>query len=114
MRTALHLMVSPLDCDPPHRVGYPEKVDALRDAFLLAGWDARHPRLVAYPCGRRLQLLSGSHRWAASLGVLAEIPVSIVSSAEVEAAWGNLSAWSLVMASGGHAPIGSSSQEEQG
>lgn len=100
MLPALHFMIPPLDCDPPHQIGYPDKVAALQDAFAASGWDVSHPRLVGYPLGGRIQLLSGSHRWAASIGVLDAIPVSVVALRDVEEAWGSPEAWAEVMASG--------------
>ena len=81
--------------DPPHKVTYPEYVEALCDALLTVGWDG--PDLVGYPLGDRIQLLSGSHRYAAAiLAGMMSVPVRIVPYAKVVAAWGT-DAWTAIM-----------------
>ena len=97
---ALDLMLAPGDCDPPHRVGRPEQVMELQAAFARDGWSPKHPSLVGYPLNGRIQLLSGSHRWAASVGVLDRIPVAVVPLRLVEESWGDLDRWPVVMGAG--------------
>ena len=78
-------------CDPPHRVARPEQVDDLAEK-LEEGWDRGCPALVGYPVldqrGIRIQLLSGSHRWAAANRVWTMLPVVIVQFSEVDECWG--------------------------
>lgn len=91
-------------CIPPHKVTHPDKVDSLAKDFEDYGWWG--PALIGYftydkPSeGYALQLLSGSHRWAAALLVGVKIPVIIKSEGEVEAAWGHLDKWKALMATG--------------
>lgn len=62
--------LSPSDCIPPHRVARPEQVEVLASEFIKNGWGSGYPALVGYLDmnyrGSKVQLLSGSHRWAAS------------------------------------------------
>lgn len=92
--------LEPVSCDPPHGVSHPEKVQALADAFDRTGWGVSCPVLVGYPLDGRVQLLSGSHRWAAATHARIQIPVVIVPFADVEAAYGDLDAWRHIMQSG--------------
>lgn len=90
--------LSPLSCRPPHKVTHPEKMDDLYDAFQkLGGWDPTRPRLIGYPNGRAIQLLTGSHRWAAALRAHILIPVSIVPLEAVKDAYGDLDKWAAIL-----------------
>jgi ParB-like chromosome segregation protein Spo0J len=84
-------------CDPPHGISHPLKLAELEDHFLEHGWDLQAPALVGYIFNGRVQLLSGSHRWAAAVRADLRIPVVIRPLEEVQAAWGNLPAWSVLM-----------------
>jgi hypothetical protein len=96
--------VNPTLCDPPHGVVRPEQVDDLVEAFIYSGWDRARPYLVGYWCDmrghRRIQLLSGTHRWAAAFTIGLAIPVVIHDFETVDAAHGNLEQWNALMASG--------------
>lgn len=85
-------------CDPPHAVGRPEQVEVLAHA-LRDGWGSGYPALVGYVYGDRVQLLSGSHRFAAAIRAGRwSVPVAIRPWHVVEAAWGDLDRWAEVMA----------------
>jgi len=86
--SVLYMTASPNDCDPPHKVARPEQVIDLANSFVENGWDTTKPRLVAYPLNGRIQLLSGSHRWAAAQLADIEIPLAIVSYEVVKDTWG--------------------------
>lgn len=45
------------------------------------------PALLGYPVDETIQLVSGSHRWAAAQAVGISVPVSIKSYAEVHDIW---------------------------
>lgn len=89
--------IPPSTCDPPHAVGRPEQVRRLFLDFLKRGWDIEKGALVGYPLGDRIQLLSGSHRWAAAKMARIRIPVVIRHPEEVWAAWGDLEKWGRLM-----------------
>lgn len=86
------------ECMPPHAVGRPEHVDDLVESILLRGWDG--PSLIGYPFNGTIQLLSGSHRYAASQRLQIAMPVVIVPFEVVQEAHGHLEAWSTLMAMG--------------
>ena len=87
----------PSDCSPPHGVSRDEFVVQLANVFTSDGWDYRKPALVGYPWLDGVQLLSGSHRWAAAvMAELETIPVVVISFAEVRKAWGT-DAWYALM-----------------
>lgn len=92
--------VIPELCIPPHRVSHPEKVGYFYKQFLYKGWGKGYPKLVGYPWQGRIQLLSGSHRWAAALRARMPIPVAVVPYEQVEEAWGNLELWQELMKKG--------------
>lgn len=87
----------PEQCSPPHRVTHPEKVDALREQFMREGWAVGCPVLVGYLFERRIQLLSGSHRWAAAQRADIVIPVAVYSYEFVRSCVGNLELWDVLM-----------------
>ena len=81
--------ISPYLLDPPHSIARPNQVIDLANEFVENGWDKTKPKLIAYPFKNRLQLLSGTHRLAASkLAGLDLIPVIIVSYDIVDKVWG--------------------------
>lgn len=83
----------PSRCVPPHRVTHPEKASALCQEFLTNGWSTREPALVGYELEDGIQLITGSHRWAAAMGAGIQIPVKVVPYGLVWASWGNLERW---------------------
>lgn len=90
------------DCDPPHRLDLTRprdanKVNARADAFAERGFDLDYPALVGYPLGGRVQLLSGTHRHRAALLTGVPLPVTMWLRSDVEAAWGDLDRWRVVM-----------------
>jgi hypothetical protein len=89
-------------CDPPHGVARPDQVVDLANAFVRGGWGRGQPALVGYRYEGRVQLLSGSHRWAAALlAGLERIPVILREEADVRTSWGvnDLTAWKQIMTS---------------
>lgn len=91
--------ITPEFCIPPHKVARPEQVSDLAEEFSVNGWGAGYPALVGYMLGEHtVQLLSGSHRWAAAIiANLQKIPVSIIDYKLVDKHWGNLEAWAVIM-----------------
>lgn len=83
----------PSACLPPHGVTHPDKLLQLYREFSASGWDLTKPVLVGYPYGEGIQLLNGSHRWAAAVEAGIEIPVKIVPYGDVWACWGHLERW---------------------
>ena len=88
-------------CIPPHRVTHPEKCQGLVESFHTSGWDCARGPLVGYWSREDhgyVQLLSGSHRYAAAkfAGVL--MPVVVYSYRSVLAAWGDVPKWKKLMA----------------
>ena len=93
--------LSPGQCLPPHRITHPEKASQLCQDFLTSGWDMRQGALVGYPLEDGIQLITGSHRWAAALGAGIKVPVRVVPYSEVWASWGNLNKWFDLLRAGG-------------
>lgn len=88
----------PSICTPPHAVARPDQVVDLANAFLENGWDPEQPALVGYPWEGGVQLLSGSHRYAAAVKAgLIFIPVHIWPFKAVETYWGT-HVWAYIMA----------------
>ena len=85
------------ECWPPHKVSRSEQVCQLEEQFRVEGWGAGYPNLVGYPWEGRIQLLNGSHRWAAANQIHMPVPVVVVSYEQVEQAWGNLEEWQQIM-----------------
>ena len=92
--------LSPSQCLPPHRVTHPEKMAELLQMFLNGGWDTGESALVGYHDGDTVQLLSGSHRWAAAAAAGMRIPVIVKPYSEVLCSYGNLERWAMLMGSG--------------
>lgn len=91
----------PQICRPPHRVTHQTKLIELANIFLASGWDPTKPSLVGYkePDGA-IQLLSGSHRFAAAMLANIKIPIRVYSYNEIRAAWGDITTWQKIMESG--------------
>ncbi len=87
-------------CDPPHGVTHPDKMFLLYRQFHKHGWAENEPALVGYEIDRRIQLLSGSHRWEAARLADIYIPVVITPYATVKQSHGDLTAWQQLMESG--------------
>lgn len=77
----------PIQCLPPHGVTDPEKMYALANSFATRGWEGEP--LIGYRIeDGRIQLLSGSHRWAAArLMRKRVIPVRVYPEWYVQALW---------------------------
>lgn len=88
-------MVDPGDCYPPH-IDDPWKTDKLFWSLWLWGWQLHQPILVGYYLNETIQLLSGSHRFAAALQLKIEIPVQVYSYEDIKEAWGT-ELWEKIM-----------------
>ena len=94
------LRVHPNMCEPPHRPTHPTKTNFLMRKFLAGGWDASRPALVGYWDDDGIQLISGSHRWAAALDANITMPVVVWEWHTVGEAFGRLELWEALMESG--------------
>jgi ParB-like chromosome segregation protein Spo0J len=88
------MKLKPEDCYPPHKVSRPDQVIDLANSFLERGWDG--PKLVGYPLGDKIQLLSGSHRYEAAKLVGIDLPVVVVPYEVIGEIWG-MDEWSKLM-----------------
>lgn len=75
-------------CTPPHRVTHPEKFIELFRQFSSSGWNNEHPPLLGYQMGPKIQLISGSHRWAAAHRADIKIPVVVYPEFIIHKIWG--------------------------
>lgn len=66
----------------------------------------RSPTLKTASWDEGIQLLSGSHRWAAAAEVGIRIPVHIVPYEAVEWSYGHLERWAALMSGGSRGPRG--------
>ena len=84
-------------CDPPHRVTHDEKQQALAASLCKRGWHG--PPLIGYRTDDgRIQLLSGSHRYAAAAQVQQmTLPVRVYPEWFVRALQGDTDRWSWLM-----------------
>lgn len=85
---------------PPHGVARPEQVRALAEDFVRFGWDFSKPALIGYKWEKKVQLLSGSHRFAAAAQAKIRVPVVLIPYGVVQQAWGNLEDWKALMKTG--------------
>lgn len=93
-------LLSPSECHPPHKVTHPEKVDALVTSFSQVGWNPIAPHLIGYAEDNgHVQLLTGSHRYAAALIADIKLPTKVYTKRYVEACWGYLDVWQMLMRS---------------
>lgn len=60
-------------CAPPHRVTHPDRLADLITAIERDGWNG--PMLLGYWLDGKVQLISGSHRWAAATALHRQLPV---------------------------------------
>lgn len=79
--------LEPNRCIPPHKVTHPYKFAELCDQFLLNGWDTKKPPLIGYQ-RKKIQLISGSHRWAAAHFSKIKIPVIVYPYKTILKIWG--------------------------
>ncbi|MHB8407848.1 MAG: ParB N-terminal domain-containing protein [Acidiferrobacterales bacterium] len=84
---------------PPHAVKDFKNFERLTEQFLKGqdGWDPSEPALIGYPFNGRIQLLSGSHRWAAAKEAGIQIPVLVRQRSVIEEFFGNLDEWAKIM-----------------
>ena len=87
--------LSPQLCDPPHRITHLEKVCDICRSLAVNGWVG--DQLVGYLLDGRIQLINGSHRWAAAKELGIHIPVVVVSYAYVQDIWGDLDKWQQLL-----------------
>lgn len=73
---------------PPHQVTDAERALALRDGLKKFGWKKGSPALLGYWDHGRIQLISGSHRWAACMSLNIRIPVYVVGREYLRRIWG--------------------------
>jgi hypothetical protein len=92
--------LKPNTCLPPHRVTHPEKLEYFLSAFTTSGWDVQMPSLVGYQRDNYVQLLSGSHRWAAANKLKMRVPVIVYEYVQIAQAYGNIDEWEIIMTSG--------------
>lgn len=92
------ILVSPDECDPPHKISHEDKYIELANEFVENGWGSSYPPLVGYEFCGRIQLLTGSHRWAAAKLAGIQIPIKILSYNQVQAANGDLLEWERILA----------------
>jgi hypothetical protein len=79
--------ILPRNCIPPHQITHHDKFVELYYQFSTHGWDLNHPALVGYQL-EKIQLISGSHRWAAAIKADIKIPVIIYPYSKIRAIWG--------------------------
>jgi hypothetical protein len=75
-------------CFPPHRVTHIEKYELLKQKLQDSGWDINCPVLLGYHFSNKIQLISGSHRWAVMNELNQKIPVLIYSYNDIESIYG--------------------------
>lgn len=90
------VMLHPDDCVPPHAAD-DAKMQKFIKWFEKAGFDKDHPAIIGYPFNGKIQLLSGSHRWAAAKETNTMLPVTLWLKSDVEKAWGDLVEWAKIM-----------------
>jgi hypothetical protein len=87
--------LDPCECDPPHRVTHPEKLVDLLTDMDDHGW--RGAALVGYrQADGRVQLMSGSHRHAATAFLRIRVPVEVYPEDCVRTVWGT-DDWLVIM-----------------
>lgn len=74
------------DCDPPHGVTHQEHASKLIASIINFGWNDRP--LQGYKLHDRIQLLSGSHRYAAAKWLDIYIPVVLYEYDYLCSIWG--------------------------
>ena len=103
-RSSIHMkiqLLSPDECMPPHSAKREEVVVSLANYFYNKGWGRGFPALLGYPWEGKIQLLSGSHRWAAAkMAGLEKVPVLVYPYETIDKAWGHSELWRELMKSG--------------
>lgn len=96
--------LSPHNCVPPNYSTRPERLKELV-ADLKQGWNInRYPKLVGYELANgRVQLISGTHRWAACNELKHRMPVVVFPRDVVFECWGIPDKWKELMEMGNHA-----------
>jgi len=86
----MKLWLNPDRCLPPHKVTHPNKLEELKADMLANGWRLGEPILLGYwdEQARKVQLVSGSHRWAAAQELGLKIPVEVLSYKRAYELWG--------------------------
>lgn len=80
--------IPPYQCAPPHKITHKDKFLELVEQFKIIGWNLKEPALIGYPFNRGVQLISGSHRWAAAMIANILIPVKIHEYEYIYEIWG--------------------------
>jgi hypothetical protein len=80
------IYVHPNQCIPPHKVTHEEKLEKLIHSIQNNGWDG--PSLLGYVLDDKIQLISGSHRWAAMDFLDFLIPVDLKDFSYVHCVYG--------------------------
>lgn len=81
--------VNPDECEPPHKITHWDKYQQLVSEFQRDGcWGIDHDVLTGYYIGDKIQLISGSHRWAAAKEADIMVPVMIYDYDEIQESWG--------------------------
>lgn len=86
----MKLWLNPNRCLPPHRITHPEKLVEIKENMLANGWRLGAPILLGYwdEEERKVQLVSGSHRWAAAKELDVRIPIEVISRKKAYELWG--------------------------
>jgi hypothetical protein len=74
-------------CYPPHKITHPDKFIKLAKCFSDTGWNLSKQPLIGYHLDK-IQLISGSHRWAAANKVGIKIPVILYEYEYIKNIWG--------------------------
>src|SRR3990167_4187794 len=90
-------LVEPKKCVPPHRITHPTKTQEIWMSMRRNGWFGE--ALVGYPEFKTdcIQLLSGTHRWAAAYKLGLKLPVMVIPRDQIWDAYGDLEAWQELM-----------------
>lgn len=79
--------IDPKLCDPPHKITHPDKFQQLVKQFSKIGWNLSKQPLIGYYLDK-IQLISGSHRWAAANKAGIKIPVILYDYKDIQDIWG--------------------------
>ncbi len=76
-------------CEPPHGVTHPEKLDELIEKFTQVGFSTNYSPLIGYEDEGQIQLITGSHRWAACKSSNRTVPVLLQKKEYLNDIWGS-------------------------
>ncbi len=76
-------------CEPPHRVTHPDKLMELTKEFSQSGFSTSHQPLIGYYDENKIQLITGSHRWAACKKTKRYVPVLLQDKEYLNDIWGS-------------------------